>query len=260
MTPLSRRSLLAGTAASAAAAGIMSVPAAVAATIAPADDSPLVELLWRYREIDRVIDNVNNEIDAMNEGLPSKMWTPEELQAHNVQHLTYRGFDEPREIDLKTIEVNNGWDDPRWRLVESESVVTETWEGTKRVVTMRQVHETAATPEEIAAWKARCAARRALYDAKEEAFRAAKENLDIRRRPQIGLIEVTYREREDILEKIRAYLPGTTVGAVEKMRFYRWYAGEFDGEPDDLGWSATLFLSALADLERLAGEPGSAEA
>jgi len=247
----SRRRILTG-AASIAAIGAVAAPAALAAQ-APLDDAQLSELIARYLQIRTRLNETNVEPGWV---LPSMEWTPEELREHNVQHLTHRGFDAPQYIDLDTIEVNNRWDNPRWRFIPHEH--SEVWEGSRHVSTMRMIHETAASDEEVAAGEARCAARRALYEAKLAASKEAEQRRDLARKEAGIDKDALWDEADSIEAQVIQYRPLTLAGAVAKMRFYQEYERDtFSGEFADLDWSAKMFVSALADLERIAGNQAS---
>lgn len=208
----------------------------------PADPAGLSDLIQRHQEAEAHSCQLQEELGLLYERLPATTWSPEELRAHNVQHLRDRGFDAPRHIDLETIAVNDKWDNPCWRFVEEESGVTETLEGTRHIQTTRMVRETAASDEEIAAWKDRCAARRALYDAKEAAYDKARRDLGCPAAE--ARCEVPSDEGIALFKQIKDYRPQSLAEVLEKMKFFR----------DADGIDCDEFDLAIADLARLTAQ------
>jgi len=236
--PISRRRLLAG-AGSIAAAGTVTVTAA-SAMAKPDADAPLFDLCRRWREMEPVITRLSDEHEELHRLLPSRHWTPEELKAHRIDGKK----DEPRFVSLADIEKNDRWDSPTFPKNEYDTQD----DGTTLVPTITTRRRT-ATEEEIEAWRGRCAARRALYDAKvtarDEAYRTSGTEAAEQR------LEDAYTERDRLWDEIKAYRPLTVAGVLEKMRLFRECDESFEGEPDTMNWTATLFLAALDDLGRL---------
>ncbi len=94
-------------------------------------------------------------------------------------------------------------------------------------------------------------ARHALYDKKEGTYDKAKAEL--------GIDKIEDRQAElwdkisNIIDNVAAYQPKTIAGVVEKMRIFKKERAEiFSLPPEQLYASDKIFLSALADLERLA--------
>lgn len=239
--PVSRRRLLAG---AASAATVGTVAATVArAVAAPAIDTPLFDLCRRWREMEPIIARLSDEYEELHRMLPSRQWTPEELKAHRIDGEK----DQPRYISLKDLENNDRWDSPTYPKCEYDTQD----DGTTMVQMIKTIRRT-ATEEEMEAWRGRCAARRALYDAKDaardEAYRASGAGAAKQR------LEAAYDERDRLWDEIKAYRPLTVAGVLEKMRLFREADGDnFDGEPDELNWTAALFLATLADLEGMVG-------
>lgn len=247
---VSRRRLLTGTAPAIAA---LALPAAVIAAPALNDaDAPLFDLCRRWREMEPVMDRLSDINEKLHEALPSQLWTPEELTAHRIDGDKTA----PRYLSLQDIVKNDDWDHPERG--KSSHTTSESDDGLTTVMTIT-IRRHNASAEELAAWKLRCEARRALYDAKMAAYEEAREASGARAADD--RLGEAYCEHDRLLNEIKAYLPRTVAGVLEKMRVYRAEGdGTFDGEPDELSWSATLFLSALADFERLVGGEGSTDA
>ncbi len=240
MNNLSRRLMLAQ---AATVLGVAALPVA-AAPENPQDDSRLSRLISRYREIEKIIDVITDEEEALNDGLPSREWTREELIAHRID-----GEKVPHFVSLNEIEKNDGWDWPGHNEISDNTAD----DGTTKVMSIT-IRRRTPTEEELEAWRGRCAARRALYDAKEAVFDDARQTSGLHAVEKRG--DMAHDERGRLMGAIKTYRPRTMAGALEKLRFYREYDREsFGGDPNELNWAPTLFLSALADLERLT-QPG----
>ena len=238
--PLSRRRLLSKTATIAGFGGTISSVAG--AGVPTADDARLSDLCRRWQEIMTIISRLNDEAVVLHKRLPSRQWTPEELTAHRIDGKK----DEPRYISPDDIEKNDRWDRPRKGEFEWTESTSEDGAVYTQIHTVRRIK---ATEEDLAAWR-RCAARRALYDAKEASYKEVRRVIGLDAADEC--IDATWNERDRLAEEIKAYRPLTVAGVLEKMRVFREDDHEsFDGEPDELNWSATLFLAALADLKRL---------
>ncbi|TWA59252.1 hypothetical protein FBZ82_12613 [Azospirillum brasilense] len=236
MGKVSRRTVLAG------AAGALAAPAAVACPTLN-DDAPLLDLCRRWREMEPVIARLSDEHIALHRLAPSRAWTPEEMKAHRIQN----DADRTRFVSVKEIEQNDIWDSPRRAIREFD----EQDDGVTLVQIFRVTSRT-ATEEEVEAWHNRCAARAALYDAKKAAYEEVNRTSGAEAAAQ--RLEDAYSVRDNLEDQIMEYRPRTLVGALEKMRFYREKDEDtFCADPDRLDWMARIFLSALEDIERLAG-------
>ncbi len=106
-----------------------------------------------------------DELDAAWGNLPSGLWTPEEMKTLGIRENT----DETRRVSLEEIEQTDTRDKPSG----SHSIASvKTEQGLIETLTITSRY-TSVPEEDLAAWRDRCAARRALYDAKEAAFWSA---------------------------------------------------------------------------------------
>lgn len=106
--------------------------------------------------------------------------------------------------------------------------------------------------KDIAEWQERCAARRALFDAKNSVYDTA--------RIASGIDDIEDKEERlwdeyfDILKLIAICSPTTIPGVLEKMRVFREaYPECFDQPEETMPGAVPVFLSALADFQRLVG-------
>ena len=232
--PMSRRRLLAG-------AGAAALAGASTATAAPNDHAELLDLIQRLHakaEEDRLL---NARIDALHDQLPSLEWTVEELTAHRIEGKK----DRPRTLLPEDIERSDRADDPAQPILQR--TVDEREDGFSASLTAVRPKVTAA---DRAAWRLRCRARRALYDAKHAARDAAKERLGITAGEKQSA--AIWDEWLAIRNSIIATPAATVAGAVAKMKASTDITGTGSNADIDVH-EPGLFVSALADLERLAG-------
>lgn len=228
--PVSRRHLLAG-------AGVAVLSVAATSGAATGDDAELLNLIQRLQAKAEEDRQLNDELDALSDQVPSLEWTVEELAAHRIQDRK----DRPRHVTLEEIERNDTWDRPDQRDVQR--TVVEREDGYTMSVTIVRPEVTAADWE---AWRVRCRERRALYDAKHTAMKDAEERLGIAAGNSRSA--AINGEWFAIRDRILATPAVTVRGAVSKLKA----AVDVDAA-DPYVAETLLFLSALADLERLAG-------
>jgi hypothetical protein len=225
-----------------AAAPVIAVAFPVSAERCSDDDAPLFNMSRHIFELEAEIDRLVEEGERRAETLPPIEWVPEELAEHRITG----DHDAARRVSKDDIDESNKQDAPKL----ADYKITQTDDG----VTLIQVHTTVRRPSddpEIQAWRTRCSARRALYDQKEMARRDAWEALgmDDLEDKQEELQEKCYA----LIDEITKYQPKTIVGVLEKMRIFKHeYSEIFSGPPNSISYTSHIFLSALADFERLA--------
>ncbi|WP_298372653.1 hypothetical protein [Azospirillum sp.] len=224
--PVSRRHLLVGV-------GVAVLSVAATSGAATGDDAELLNLIHQLHDAVNVCDRVWGDYnDLFEHGLSLRAWTTEELKRHRIP----LGDGRSRTPTLEDLERYDGWDDPTHRKVSRE----EKEEGDVWSMTIT-THQPTPTGDEVAAWRERCAARRALYDAKQTAANelgcdAVLEKADALR-----------GEVNRLCALVEGTAPVTLAGAVAKLKACNTVC------PDEVIEESTLFAAALADLERLAG-------
>ncbi len=233
-----RRTMLATTAAAAVSAAAPAL--AVASRPELADDARLFALINRLDELDREIAALNAQADVLRDQLPSTAWTAEELKAHGVQGAV------DGVVSLDLIKKNNRWDHPS----EGPCTHTHIREGNKLIQTV--VTETRDyTEQEEAAWRARCDARRALFDAKQTAYDQASAALGLP--TLLDRIAAAETAWSDTLDEIAECRPATLRGVVAMLAVYRKHSEIDPSDPEEeAGTVETLFLRALSAAERMA--------
>jgi len=240
-----RRSMLGALAAGSA----LATAPALSIAAQPDVDAHLFDLIRQLDEVRATITVASAEYDALHKLLPSRIWTTEELTAHHID-----GQKEPHIVSLEEIEKNDRWDHPgqsRWTTPEVTDVMTDA--GTTRTTTMVSFFPK-ATETDLVAWRERCAARRALYDAKlsahEEAERVHGTDAAQER------VNSLWADWDKLRERIASTKPATAAGVLAKIRLYVAEAEPFDLDDDqvDLGSTEALLASAMADLKRLVGD------
>lgn len=231
---LSRRHLLAAT-------GAAALAGASTATAAPGNDAELLDLIQRLHVKADEDRHLNTQIDALYDHLPSLEWTVDELKAHRIEG----NKDRPRSLLPEEIERSDRADDPAQPILQR--TVDEREDGYTASLTAVRPKVTAA---DRAAWRLRCRARRALYDAKHAAREEAMERLGINagEKQSAAIGAEWYVIRDRIIAKPAA----TVAGAVAKMKASTDITGKGSDADIDVH-EPGLFVSALADLERLAG-------
>lgn len=231
---LTRRHLLAG-------AGAATLAGASTATAAPGNDAELLDLIQRLLAITEEFRRSDARMDALYDQLPSLEWTVEELTAHRIEGRK----DRPRTLLPEDIERSDRADDPAQPILQR--AVDEREDGYTASLTVVRPKVTAA---DRAAWRLRCRARRALYDAKHAARDEAMERLGInageKQSKAIGAEWYAIRNR------IIASPAATVAGATAKMKASADITGTGSDADIDIH-EPGLFVSALADLERFAG-------
>lgn len=230
---LTRRAALTATAAMAASAGV------AGATAYQHGDADLIDACRRWHEIRDRIARLETEIANLYGDLPSQAWSTEEQTFHRID-----GDKRPRLVTLADIEKNDRWDSP----TNPKDKHTITEDGTTWICTITATRPT-ATEADLAAWRERCAARRALFDAKMAAYREAWDRLKMGERE--AEMEARYQQAYALADTIRDLPAATMAGALEKLRvFERDHCEYADEPPDD---PKIVFLQAvLGDLGRMA--------
>lgn len=235
--PMSRRHLLVG-AGAAALAGASTVTAAPAA---PHLDADLLDLIQCLHAITKEFRQSDARMDALYDQLPSLEWTVDELKAHRIEG----GKGRPRTLLPEDIERSDRADDPAQPIFQR--MVDEREDGYTASLTVVQPTVTAA---DRAAWRLRCRARRALYDAKHAVREEAMERLGINAGERQS--KAICAEWIAIRNRIIASPAATVAGATAKMKASADITGTGSDADIDIH-EPGLFVSALADLERLAG-------
>lgn len=236
---LARRRLLTAVAAAPVA---VALPAA-AERLSDDADAPLFEMLRQVEARRAAFDRLWEEEKELSGGVPDIVWSPEELAQHGIPNF---GGTHGRLVNLSDIDAANAHDSP----FIFERTITSTDDG----VVIRQLYTSTRQPcdeADVAAWRARCAARLALYDEKEKAHkeRMAGVDMDMYEKRRDKLLD----ENSKTIKDINEYQPKTIQGVLEKMRlFYKEHSHIFLEPPERRDASANIFIAALADFERVA--------
>lgn len=226
--PVSRRTVVAGAAAAVPALGSLSL-----AGEPPAGRDPVLDLIAAFRfGLNQQLQITDKIDEIVHDLVPVLWWTWEELRDHG---LKFNECAAPRNVNLSEIEEADRSERPG-KLKYEFGDASLTWSVEP------------PPPDKIQAWRDRCAARRALFDAKHAAYDQA--------RAEAGIPEMQARHdaAEDAatqaVEQIIATPPRTLAGVVAVLRFYSEQAEQFDSvEPAELGLWDRTFLSALNSLE-----------
>jgi hypothetical protein len=206
------------------------------------DDAPLFAMSRRIAELESEIKKLFDEVFAREEALPLIKWSPEEL----AQHRIVGAHDAPRFVSEDDINDSDRRDAPP----RAKRKTTKKDDG----VTLVRTYTTTRCPSaeaETTAWRERCAARRALYDEKKAVYDKANAASGIEKFENMQA--KAWDEIFKILDKVAAYQPKTIAGVVEKMRIFKnEHADIFSRPSEELDVRDSIFLSALADFERLA--------
>lgn len=234
-----RRRLLAGLAAAPAALALPALPESAAA------DAPLFQMIARWRALGPIIDSLEAIHDACSEKYVRSCWSPEELEAHRIKQENNiwngDGWEKSKFVTLEDIKRSDELDSPRFPVLEQHEESSENlW-----VLTFKRIYP-AATEQDMAAWRGRCAARRALWELKaadEKASRAAsgiKESL--------YNLDKAEEQRDLIQDEIVGYQPKSLEGMKAKAQWHpEYYARIYD---ESVGTEAIYFIRALQrDLE-----------
>ncbi len=227
---------------------------ALAATPAPSigakpdADAHLFDLIRQLNEVRLTIKARNAEAEALLKLLPSVLWTPDEMATHRIQENAQAA----RFVSVEEIKKKDGWDHPgQSRLTGPEVTDVKSDAGTTRTTTMVSFFPK-VTETDLAAWRERCAARRALYDAKL----AAREEAALIRGVDAAqeLVELLWGDWDKLRERIASTKPVTVAGVLVKIRLYVAEAEPFDLDDEgDQDGNEFILASAMADLKRLAG-------
>lgn len=235
---LARRRLLTAVAAAPVA---VALPAA-AERLSDDADAQLFKMLHQVEARRAEFERLWEEEKELSGGVSDIVWSPEELAQHGIPNFGGRSG---RLVSLSVIDDANVHDSP----FIFERTIASTDDG----VVICQLYKTTRQPcdeAEVAAWRARCAARRALYDEKEKAHkeRMAGVDMDMYEKRRDKLLD----ENSKTIKYINEYQPKTIQGVLEKMRlFYKEHSHIFLEPPERRDESANIFIAALADFERV---------
>lgn len=229
---LTRRAALTATAAMVASAGV------AGATASQHGDADLIGACRRWHEIRDRFAQQETELALLHGSLPSQVWDTEEQTLHRIG-----GDKRPRLVGLTDIENADRWDSPTYP-TDKHSITDDGTTWVCKVTATRP----AATEADLAAWRDRCAARRALFDAKMAAYRDARDRLKMGEKE--AQMEALYQQAYALADTIRDLPAATMAGVLEKLRVFERDQCEYADEPPDD--PKRVFLQTIvAEMERV---------
>lgn len=245
---IDRRSMMKAGAAAVAVSTPAAVVAGVTATVPAVPADPILALVQRLEAADREYDRLQDAADAVSAGLPEyRPWTPAEMAEHRIQG----GTDAARYITPPDLDKADSADRPRDSRFTVKETIDQTAEG-RLATTVITVLTFDPPAEEMKAWRDRCAARRALFDDKTAEQRKVEHSSGYT--AVQGAADRALAEWQAIFHQT-IITPATTVaGALAKMRIFRRESVDSAVRSEEMDSTKKLFLSALADLERVGGE------
>ena len=201
------------------------------------DDRRLFNLIDRYNETAKTLASLEARAAKLRKVMPSTMWTTEEMTTHRIQRRT----DTQRFISVLDIETADEEDRPGRPSPE----MSMAQEGTAKIITII-IRPQEPTAEEVAAWTERCAARRALYDAKRSA--AADYDKAVGQSALDDEIAAKIDERDALAAEIGDCHPTTLAGVIGKMKIsWELVADSMGGDT----WLEGMAATALTELARV---------